>query len=276
MCTASTNGSFKEFAIELAQLSGDFIRPYFRSDHLSIELKQDRTIVTEADRGAEKLMREAIERRFPEHGILGEEYGPKNADAEYVWVLDPIDGTVSFAHGVPLFGTLIALSRRGQPVLGVIHQPILGELLIGDGTTTTLNGRPVHTRAIENLEEATVLCTDLKHVAMHQDAGRFQALIERTKLPRGWGDCYGYLLLASGRADVMCDPIMNPWDIAALVPVVRGAGGVITSWEGGEPVNAKAIIAAATPNLHAEVLGVLNGPREGPRAKPKSSLSGVP
>lgn len=248
----------REFALELARASGEFIRPFFARTDLAVELKADRTIVTAADRGAEKLMREMINRRFPDHGILGEEFGPERTDAEFVWVLDPVDGTISFAAGVPLFGTLIALQHRGQPVLGIIHQPILGELVVGDGVQTICNGRTVRCTSTTRIEDAVLLTTGLRNIEEHQDGPAFLELARRAKTFRGWGDCYGYLMVATGRADVMADPIMNPWDIAALIPVLRGAGGVITDWQGRDPVGAKSIVAAATPELHAAVIAALN------------------
>jgi myo-inositol-1(or 4)-monophosphatase len=251
------SSAHRTFALDLARASGDFIRPLFARADLSVETKADRTIVTAADRGAEKLMREMIARRFPDHGILGEEYGAERTDAEFVWVLDPVDGTVSFAAGVPLFGTLIALEHRGQPVLGVIHQPVLGELVIGDEAGTFCNDRPVRCSAVTRLEDAMVLTTDVAAVAASQNGPAFLAMASRAKQLRGWGDCYGYLMVAMGRADLMCDPVMNPWDIAALIPVIRGAGGTITDWHGGTPVGATSIVAAATAELHVEVIGLL-------------------
>jgi myo-inositol-1(or 4)-monophosphatase len=255
--------SHREFALELAHASGEFIRPYFARTDLAVELKADRTIVTAADRGAEKLMREMITRRFPEHGILGEEFGPERTDAEFVWVLDPVDGTISFAAGVPLFGTLIALQHHGQPVLGIIHQPILRELVVGDGAHTTCNGRAVRCATTTRVEDALLMTTGLNYIKKHQNLAAFLELVGRARMFRMWGDCYGYLMVASGRADVMADPIMNPWDIAALIPVIRGAGGVITDWRGGDPVGAKSIVAAATPALHQTVITALNPQEEG-------------
>ncbi len=234
------------------------MRPFFARADLVVETKADRTIVTAADRGAERLMREMIGRRFPDHGILGEEYGPERADAEFVWVLDPIDGTVSFAAGVPLFGTLIALQQRGRPVLGVIHQPILDELVVGDDSGTVLNDRPVRCSTTARLADAMVLSTGIKSVDAARNGPAFFEMVRRARTYRGWGDCYGYLMVATGRADLMCDPIMNPWDIAALIPVVRGAGGTITDWHGRDPVGANSIVAAATAGLHAEAIAVLN------------------
>jgi histidinol phosphatase-like enzyme (inositol monophosphatase family) len=248
---------YRFFITELAHQSGDFIRPYFGSADLVVETKNDATPVTLADRGAEELMRKLIQAKFPTHGIIGEELGSDRPDAEFVWVLDPIDGTKSFITGVPLWGTLIALLHRGQPVLGAIHQPILQQLMIGDGTATTLNGRPVRVRSTARIEDATFLTSDPFNPSKYQNGESFSALRQRAKLVRTWGDCYGYLLVAAGLADVMCDPIMNPWDIAALVPVIRGAGGVITDWQGGTPYPAKSTVAA-TPGLHAAVIKALN------------------
>ena len=248
---------FLPFLHELAEKSGDLIRPAFANPGLAVETKSDSTPVTAADRGAEQLMRALINKRFPSHGVIGEEFGSENADAEYVWVLDPIDGTKSFIAGVPLWGTLIALLRRGQPVLGAIHQPVLRQLVIGDGQTTTLNGQPVRCRSTARIEDATLLTTDLGSPGRHQNGPAFDRLAARAKLVRTWGDCYGYLLVATGRADIMCDPIMNPWDIAALIPVIRGAGGMITDWQGRDPVKAASIVAAGTPALHAQVITAL-------------------
>ncbi len=247
----------RAFLLELATASGDFIRPLFCRHDVAVELKGDLTPVTAADRGAEELLRRMINTRFPAHGILGEEFGPERIDAEFVWVLDPVDGTKSFVTGVPLFGTLIALLHHGQPVLGCIHQPILRQLVVGDGTTTTLNGTPVRCRATRALADATLLTCDWTTPSVHQNGPAFDRLSRSVKLARTWGDAYGYLLLATGWADLVVDPIMNPWDIAALVPVIRGAGGVITDWQGGAAYPAASTIAAATPELHAATLAAL-------------------
>jgi histidinol phosphatase-like enzyme (inositol monophosphatase family) len=249
------------FTFDLARASGDFLRPLFGQRELPVELKGDLSPVTAADRGAEELLRKMINARFPAHGILGEELGPENTDAEFVWVLDPIDGTKSFITGVPLWGTLIALLHHGQPVLGCIHQPVLSQLVIGDGTTTTLNGAPVRCRPTTKLAESTLLTCDWLTPAQYQDAAAFDRLAKSARLCRTWGDAYGYLLLATGWADVVVDPIMNPWDVAALVPVIRGAGGVITDWQGGAAYPANSTIATATPELHAATLAILSEKR---------------
>jgi myo-inositol-1(or 4)-monophosphatase len=157
-----------------------------------------------------------------------------------------------------LFGALIALMHNGQPVLGCIHQPVLRQLLVGDNETSTLNGRRVTVRDERPLGEATLLVTDVVDVAKHQDGAAFEALMHDVKLVRTWGDCYGYLLLATGYADVMCDPIMNPWDIAALIPVVRGAGGVITDWQGRDANGAASIVASTGRAFHEKLVRRLN------------------
>lgn len=247
----------RAFLLELAHASGDFIRPLFGRHDVGVELKGDLTPVTAADRGAEELMRRMIRARFPGHGVLGEEFGAENTNAEFVWVLDPVDGTKSFITGVPLFGTLIALLHQGQPVLGCIHQPILRQLVVGDGSTTTLNGTPVRCRPTKSLADATLLTCDWLAPAQHQDGAAFDRLAKSCRLCRTWGDAYAYLLLATGWADLAADPIMNPWDIAALVPVIRGAGGVITDWQGGAAYPAESTVAAATPELHAAAMAVL-------------------
>lgn len=250
---------YRTFITELARASGDFIRPLFRLPGLAVDFKADHTPVTAADRGAEELLRTRIAQRYPNHGIIGEEFGNERPEAEFVWVLDPIDGTKAFVTGLTLWGTLIALLHRGQPVLGCIHQPVLGQLMIGDGSTTTLNEVPVRCRATRTVADATLLCSEPFAADAHRDGPAFDALARRALVFRTWGDCYGYLLVASGWADVMLDATVNPWDIAALVPIIRGAGGTITDWTGGAPYPADSTVAAATAELHAEVLTRLAG-----------------
>lgn len=249
----------REFLVELAEASAQEILPHFGRKDVGVQVKSDSSPVTVADRGAERVMRALIESRFPHHGIVGEEYGTVRAEAEFVWVLDPIDGTKSFISAVPLFGTLIGLLHHGKPVLGCIHQPVLQQLMIGDGTVTTLNGTPVRGRDCASISEATVLMSDPMHPAVYQDGPRFEALCRRARVVRSWGDCYGYLLVAAGWADVMLDPIMNPWDLQPIVPIIRGAGGIITDWKGGPPDGLTPNSGiAAMPGIHAEVVRSLN------------------
>ena len=247
---------YRDFMIKLAELSGNFIRPFFGRADLEVERKADRSPVTAVDRGAEELMRGLIRKTFPGHGVIGEEFGSERLDAEFVWVLDPIDGTKSFTAGVPLFGTLIGLLHGGQPVLGCIHQPVLNQLLIGDNLSASMNGRPVRVREARAIEDATLLTSDPVVAAGIKG---FQGLAASAKLVRTWGDCYGYLLVATGWADVMYDPVMNLWDIAALVPVIRGAGGVITDARGGPPYPATSVVASTHADLHHQVITALKG-----------------
>jgi len=248
---------FSDFIRLLAEKSGEVIKPYFAKANLTVETKEDRTPVTEADRNAEALMRDLIRKAYPDHGILGEEFGQENTSAEFVWVLDPIDGTISFLRGCPLFGTLIGLLHGGTPLLGAIHQPLLNQLCIGNNKETTLNGRPVHFRGTRELSEATLLTTDVIHVTQYQKKEGFERLLGQVSLFRTWGDCYGYLLAACGGADIMLDPIMNPWDILPLIPVIQGARGVITTWSGGDASQGSSCVVA-NRQLHPRVLEVLN------------------
>jgi myo-inositol-1(or 4)-monophosphatase len=254
-----SNEAHLSFIHELAEASARVILPYYGARDMGLELKGDSSPVTLADRGAEKVMREMISARFPDHGIVGEEFGTERGDAEHVWVLDPVDGTKSFILAVPLFGTLIGLLHRGKPVLGCIHQPVTRQLMIGDGRTTTLNGEPVRVRRCPRLSDATLLTTDPQYPAKYQDGAAFAALAESVRLYRGFGDCYGYLMLCAGWVDVMVDPIMNPWDLLPLVPVLEGAGARVTDWQGRPADHMGATSAiASVPELHDEVVRVLN------------------
>jgi histidinol phosphatase-like enzyme (inositol monophosphatase family) len=244
------------FIRKLALESGKIIRSYFRQE-MTVELKKDLSPVTVADKKAEERMREMITRTYPEHGILGEEMGSIRENAEYLWVLDPIDGTRTFISGVPLFGTLIALLRQGKPVLGALNLPVLNELLIGDNNQTRLNGKPVACRILHSIADALLLTTDPAAFHNSGKAERFGELVNEAGMYRTWGDCYGYYLVASGYADIMIDPVMAPWDIMALIPIIRGAGGIITDMEGKDPLKGESIVAGSR-SLHATVIQYLN------------------
>ncbi|GHC12263.1 histidinol-phosphatase [Cerasicoccus arenae] len=249
---------FKSFAQQLADVSGERIRGIWETDDLGLEFKEDNTPVTRADREAEELMRAMIKKRFPDHGIIAEEFGNENEDAEFVWILDPIDGTKSFMSHVPLFGTLIGLLRNGEPILGLINQPILRQCLIGDNETTTLNGKIVKARPQLEIEKSILLTTDPNLIEMTDDIPGLKKLVQSVYLRRTWGDCYGYLLVATGRADIMIDPILAPWDLLPLVPVIRGAGAMITDWQGQAPnLHNVTSAVAAHPYLHQEVIHAL-------------------
>lgn len=246
----------KKFCKILSDESGKIIRRHFRTN-VDIENKADQSPVTIADKSAEEKMREMIMKEFPSHGIIGEEFGSHNQNAEYTWILDPIDGTKSFICGAVTFGTLIALMKNNEPILGVINQPILNEFLIGDNNTAELNGNSVRVRKCSNLSEAVLLATDQINIEEYQNKNGFDELMHRVKYYRMWGDCYGYYLVATGFADIMIDPIMNAWDLMALIPVIHGAGGVITDYQGNDAVKGKSSIATAGA-IHDEVIKILN------------------
>ncbi len=246
----------KLFAKRLSIISGEIIRSYFRKK-ISVESKSDLSPVTIADKNAEELMRNEIMKEFPQHGVLGEEFGQHNGDAEYQWVLDPIDGTKSFICGSVTFGTLISLVKNGKPLFGVINQPILNEFLIGDNNTAMLNDSEVQVKINSKLSDAVVLTTDHLNIEKFQNAKNFDNLIRKVKLYRNWGDCYGYYLVATGFADVMIDPQMSVWDKMALIPIIKGAGGIITDYIGNDALAGDSIIAASK-NIHQHVINILN------------------
>ncbi len=247
---------FKEFSKRLADESGKIINQYWRKD-FSIDNKADSTPVTIADKKAEEMMREMIMKHFPDHGILGEEFGEHNNDAEYKWILDPIDGTKSFICGTVTFGTLIALTKNGKPILGVINQPVLKEFLLGDNETALLNDVKVKVRECYNFAAATLLTTDHINIEKYQNLKKFEELMRQVKIYRQWGDCYGYYLVATGYADIMIDPIMSVWDSMAVIPVIRGAGGTITDYHGNNAETGNSIIATGGI-LHDHLIKVLN------------------
>jgi inositol-phosphate phosphatase / L-galactose 1-phosphate phosphatase / histidinol-phosphatase len=247
-----------DLAGRLADASGAVIRRYFRAGLDAFD-KADTSPVTIADREAELAMRALLGREVPEHGVIGEEHGREREDAEHVWVLDPIDGTKAFLTGKPLFGTLIALLHRGRPVLGVIDQPVNGERWVGAlGRPTLFSGKPARPRACSSLSLARLSTTGPQYFdEMAKKA--FDRVAERAKLLSYGGDCYQYGLVASGSIDVVIEYGLKLHDFAALVPVVEGAGGVMTDWH-GRPLDAASegdVIACGTAPLHAEVLGLL-------------------
>ena len=242
------------------------IRPLFLSG-ATVSAKADATPVTAADRGAEAAMRRQIERRYPGHGIVGEEYGEKSG-RRYRWILDPVDGTRAFISNCFLFGTLIALERDDgdgfAPILGAIAHPAAGVALIGHRGDTRLysadgSERPARVRPCARIEDATVLATAHWDTGEQRGGDGSAALIRRARLYRTWGDCFGYFALATGGADVMLDPSLAYWDVAAVVPVIEGAGGRLSSWSGGDPLAEPSLIATAGP-LHDEVLRLVSTP----------------
>lgn len=241
-------------ALRAADIARDVIMPLYESA-LTVELKADRTPVTVADKRAEEAIRSFLQRECPSHGILGEEFGETAGDGRHRWVLDPIDGTKSFIHHVPLFGTLIALERDGEPVVGVIACHAVGETVAAaKGEGAWLNGRRASVSTVAPVAEATVSMTSATRVdAEHPKA--WQALATGARMIRTWGDCYGYLAVAAGRVEAMLDPEMNIWDAAALYPVITEAGGRMTTWRGEDRVGDS--VAASNGLVHDELLRIL-------------------
>jgi len=253
---------FAAFVDQLAAASGDTILPFFRTalgvDDKSAGRRFDP--VTAADRAAEQAMRTLIRAHFPEHGIVGEEFGSDRVDAEYVWVLDPIDGTKSFIAGMPLWGTLIALTRFGEPVFGMMHQPFLRERFTGDGLAAHYRGpggkRDLHVRSCTSLADA-ILFTTSPLLMNEKDRAIFQRVEKDVKLSRYGGDCYAYCMLAAGHVDLVIETELKPHDIVPLLPIIRGAGGIVTSWDGGPAANGGRVIAAGDRRVHEAAMKLL-------------------
>lgn len=249
---------YSKFMISLAEQSAKIIKSYFFNPKLQIDIKSDRSPVTQADKEAEEVMRKLIQKKYPTHGIIGEEYGSEKESAEFIWTIDPIDGTKSFISGVPLFGTMISLCHQGRPILGLIHQPILNMLCIGNNTSTKVNGKQVKLRTVNHLPQASLLTSDIKNIETYQNKKNFDLLVKKTDLFRTWGDAYGYLMVAAGLADILIDAVISKWEICAIVPIITGAGGVVTSWNGGNALKDGSCVVANT-NIHWEVIKILNG-----------------
>jgi inositol-phosphate phosphatase/L-galactose 1-phosphate phosphatase/histidinol-phosphatase len=258
MAASGVDADRLALADELADAAGAVIRRYFRRK-IAVDDKADASPVTVADREAEQAMRALIEARFPADGIFGEEFGTVREGAEWVWVLDPIDGTKSFISGIPLFGTLVALLHQGRPVLGIIDQPISRERWRGTaGRPSTHNGDPIRVRACPELAAASLFATS-PDMFPGADAAAFARLKARVKLTRHGGDCYAYGLVASGFIDLVVEASLKPYDYCAMVPIIEGAGGVFTDWQ-GEPLGLASdgrVLAAGNRRLHAAALALL-------------------
>ena len=250
-----------ELALEAARQAGEITLEHFRRDDLVVERKADDSPVTVADRGAEGHLRRRIVEAFPRDAILGEELPERPGTSGFRWILDPIDGTKSFIHGVPLYGTLVGVEQDGQPVLGVIRIPALDECVwaaAGQGAwyaTGSQPPRPARVSSCPRLAEGLLLTSEL---ACFDEVGRrevFEKLHAAARLSRTWGDCYGYLMVATGRAEVMIDPILNIWDVAALLPVLQEAGGTYTDWQGRPTIHSSQGVATNGRVLE-EVLAV--------------------
>jgi myo-inositol-1(or 4)-monophosphatase len=255
---------FAAFVDRLATVSGDAILPFFRT-LLGVENKGGAggfDPVTAADRAAETAMRTLIRQSFPGHGIIGEEFGNERTDAEYVWVLDPIDGTKSFITGMPAWGTLIALTRGGAPVYGMMHQPFTRERFTGDGHVARYRGpageRTLRTRRCAELSEALLMTTSplLMKEADRESFGKVEHV---ARLSRYGGDCYAYCMLAAGHVDLVIETELKPYDILPLIPIITAGGGIVTAWDGSAPTAGGRIVAAGDPRVHEAAMKVLRG-----------------
>ena len=247
-----------DFAVKLARGAGDITLKYFRK-RPETSTKSDGSYVTIADREAEAYLRREIAERYPDDGIVGEEEGESQGRSGRRWIVDPIDGTFAFVHGVPFYGVLIGLEIDGELSVGVINIPALDEIVsAAKSMGCFLNGERTRVSNTARLEDALLLCTDFSSCARYGFGRAAELLQARAKTSRTWGDCYGYVLVATGRADVMLDPVMNLWDCAALLPIMEEAGGTFTDWRGVRTAAGNNSIAT-NGLLFDEVMGLVSG-----------------
>ncbi len=245
-----------EFAVDLSEKAGEITLRYFQGQFV-VETKPDMSPVTIADRETEEYIRETIESRFPVDGLIGEEFGETMPEARRRWIIDPIDGTFSFVHGVPLYGVLIGMEQEDEPLLGVIRLPALNETVAAArGEGCRWRGQRAYVSSTSELSDATWLTTDLKFDAYPGQSAALNRLAGATGGARTWADCYGYALVATGRADVMIDPLMHVWDCAPLPPIIEEAGGRFTDWQGQRTIRGGNAVAT-NGLLHEQVLACL-------------------
>lgn len=257
-----------QFALEASARAEQLVLRYFLNDDLQVDLKSDQSPVTAADRGAEELLRQAILSAYPHDSVLGEEFGETTGTSGFRWILDPVDGTKSFVHGTPLFGMLIGLQENGKNVAGICRLPAVQEVIYaqrGRGAWWQRGNRPaVHAQvsSVRSLSDSLFCYTALE--GFHQ-IGRLDvldSLSRRVRLSRGWGDCYGHMLVATGRAEIMVDPLLAEWDACALIPIVEEAGGVFMDWQGeSTAVGGNGI--SVVPALKDELLEIVEKKRTG-------------
>jgi len=244
-----------ERAIDISERASKIALSYFRHKVL-IEMKENHTPVTIADKKTEEMIRRELEQSFPGHGILGEEFGHAANESEFLWTVDPIDGTRSFIRGIPLFGTLVGLLHRGEPVVGVMVLPAIDEIYsAAKGTGAFCNGQPLHVSAIQNLESAVVSVGDVSCFEAGGTAAYLKALQDRAELCRGYTDCFGHSLVLRGAVDAMVDPVVNAWDVAPLACLVREAGGDYCDFDGVRTFNSSSFISF-TPALRRDLLAL--------------------
>ena len=248
-----------DFAVEIAREAGEITLQHFRGSFVA-ERKADNSFVTVADREAEAHLRARIETTFPEDSILGEEGGEKRGGSNRRWILDPIDGTYSFVHGVPLYGVLIGVELMGEPIVGVVDLPALSEIVYAARELGCFwNGEPARVSSTASIDEALLLCSDFGSFEQYGFGPVAASLQRRAHARRTWGDSYGHVLVATGRADIMLDPVMNIWDCAALLPIIEEAGGTFTDWTGKRTIDGGNAIST-NGQLFAPVMEVVKKP----------------
>jgi histidinol phosphatase-like enzyme (inositol monophosphatase family) len=251
-----------DFAMELAQIASQVTLGFFRTKAYQVERKSDRSPVTAADKEAERAVREAISKGYPQDGLLGEEFGSLAGQNDFEWIIDPIDGTKSFISGVPLYSTLVGLTYQGRPLIGVIAIPALGELVMGAIGCGAWYGQDseamqrCRVSSVESLSDGLFLTSQVDNFDRRTAQEAYRTLEKSAYVSRSWGDGYGYLLVATGRGELMVDPIVNPWDVAAVAPVITEAGGKFTSWAGQVDLRAGHCFAS-NGLIHDDVLRVL-------------------
>lgn len=257
--SADQLNEYRQFAETLADAAAKAIMPYFRAP-LPVQDKGGKLFdpVTEADRAAERVMRELILEHYPEHGIVGEEEDNVAGSSGLTWVLDPIDGTRAFITGMPLWGTLIALNDGQRPFLGVMNQPYTGERFVGTPAGAWCNGQVLKTRACAGIASARLMCTSPQIFDNEQQLAAFNAVAEQVQLLRYGGDCYAYCMLASGHVDAVIEAGLQAYDVQALIPIIEGAGGIMTAWDGGDAQHGGPVVAAGDPVLHAQLVAQLS------------------
>jgi histidinol phosphatase-like enzyme (inositol monophosphatase family) len=265
LSASHSNQDLLDFALDLARESAALVLPFYRKP-LQIEDKNLGTAagfdpVTQADRAVEEMIRARVEARFPAHGIIGEEFGASRPDADYQWVIDPIDGTRAFMMGLPTWGTLIGLTHQGKPALGVMGQPFTGELFWSTGTGAFTSG-PLGTFALQvrqcaGLSTAIMGCTSPSLFKTDSELARFQRVAAQTRMMRYGGDCYVYALVAAGQVDLVIEAGLQSFDVAALIPIIEQAGGIMTTWSGGPAVGGGQIIAAGDKRVYDQAMALL-------------------
>lgn len=253
-----------DLAVSAARAAGRIAAEYFADLKFDVETKHDGTPVTVADRETEEALRKSIIETFPDDEIVGEELPSRPGRSGWRWIVDPIDGTKSFIHGVPLFGTLVGVEHQSEPAIGVIELPALDERVYaarGKGAWHVKGGmqpRPARVSAVASLSEGLFCCGSVTTFVSAQRLEAFEQLRAASKLARGWGDCYGYVLVATGRAEVMVDPVLSLWDMAALLPVLTEAGGTFTDWQGEPTIRGRDGIGT-NGHVLSQVLSITRG-----------------